>query len=130
MRRRRDAVLDAVLHEGDDFEGYVARYVDPAPQMLECNGFATRLLQTLQIEADTSVALYWFRAAWHLNRLSSLLDDISFGREGPWLLLNPQTGEAAAPYDGGVDLFAPTHERRDNWRLRFQEWLSHRPDGL
>ena len=34
------------------------------------------------------------------------------------------------PYDGGMDVIAPSVRERDRLAARFHTWLSDRPDGL
>lgn len=35
-----------------------------------------------------------------------------------------------APYDGGVDIIFATPKERNLYKERYQDWLSHRGDGL
>ena len=34
------------------------------------------------------------------------------------------------PYDGGMDVIAPSVQQRDHLAARFRTWSSDRPDGL
>ena len=41
-----------------------------------------------------------------------------------------QSGRIFAPYDGGADIIVENRGSHDEYRERFREWLSARPDGL
>jgi hypothetical protein len=57
--------------------------------------------------------------------LTSIAED-----EGRCVFTNSSVDWLFCPYDGGMDVFAPTTHDRDVLKARHTDWLSQRPDGL
>lgn len=70
-------------------------------------------------------AIHWSPRAW-----DSLLRDVADDRSPSVMLLNPETLEAYAPYDGGADLFLTNRERVATLAARWAPWLSSYPASL
>ncbi|MEU0094515.1 hypothetical protein [Kribbella sp. NPDC006257] len=62
-------------------------------------------------------------------RLIKVLRLVADFATGNVLISDPQLTWLFAPYDGGVDVIAPTPQDRDALRARHQEWLSKHPGG-
>jgi len=69
--------------------------------------------------------IQWSERAW-----DTLLRDVADWRLSSVVLLNPESGEAYAPYDGGADLFLKTPERVAELRQRWASWVPNHPSGL
>ena len=67
-------------------------------------------------------------AAWERGRFDSLLRLLAIGDEQVFFL-SPSTMIIVAPYDGGIDFIFPNEQMRDEYRIRFQDWLSTYPGG-
>ncbi|MES1176675.1 MAG: hypothetical protein ABUL62_20295 [Myxococcales bacterium] len=79
---------------------------------------------------DPDLVVAGFPILWSPGAWDSLLRDIANDRLPSVVVLNPATGEAYAPYDGGADLFLANSERVATLADRWASWLSERPDGL
>jgi hypothetical protein len=79
---------------------------------------------------DPDLVVARFSILWSPHAWDSLLRDIANDRLPSVVVLNPATGEAYAPYDGGADLFLANSERVATLADRWALWLSERPDGL
>jgi len=71
-----------------------------------------------------------FRIRWTADGWDALLRDVADDRLSSVVLLNPETGEVYAPYDGGADLFLAGPERVAELKKRWSAWLSEHPLGL
>lgn len=69
--------------------------------------------------------IHWSEQSW-----DTLLRDVADSRLSSVVLLNPESGEVYAPYDGGADLFLKTPERVAELRQRWASWLPTHPSGL
>ena len=96
---------------------------------LELNGTAPTVYPNPDAE-DPNLVVAGFLIRWSLQAWGSLLRDIADDRLPSVVLLNPASGEAYAPYDGGADLFVANSERVATLAARWASWLSKRPDGL
>jgi hypothetical protein len=130
VRARRDAVLESVLKSGSAFEAFLGRYAENAEPEVECYGVVAQHYRTVKVDSDVNLSIYRYAGLWDIERFALLLDDIAHGREPSWVLLNAETGDAIAPYDGGVDVFVPDNTRRIAARSLFADWISPRGDGL
>lgn len=79
---------------------------------------------------DPNLLVAGFPIQWSPHAWDSLIRDVADDRLRSILFLNPTTGEAYAPYDGGADLFLANSERVEALSKRWAAWLSTRPDGL
>jgi hypothetical protein len=66
---------------------------------------------------------------WSDQLWLDLLRDVADDRTRA-VLLNPDTGEVYAPYDGGADLFLANHGRVKMLKRHWSAWLSAHPEGL
>lgn len=80
--------------------------------------------------AEPSLIVAGFLTSWPPRDWDSLLRDVAYYRLGAVLFLNPATGEAYAPYDGGADLILSDSARVVTLAVRWAPWLSSRADGL
>ena len=79
---------------------------------------------------DPNVVVAGLLIRWSPHAWDSLLRDVADERVPSVVFLNPVTGEAYAPYDGGADLFLANSERVATLARRWSTWLSTHPDGL
>jgi len=79
---------------------------------------------------DPDLVVAGFSILWSPHSWDSLLRDIADDHLPSVVVLNPATGEAYAPYDGGADLFLANSERVAALSNRWGSWLSERSDGL
>jgi hypothetical protein len=79
---------------------------------------------------DPDLVVAGFSILWSTPAWDPLIRDVADDRLPSVLLLNPSSGEAYAPYDGGADLFLAAPERVAALAARWSSWRSQRPDGL
>jgi hypothetical protein len=79
---------------------------------------------------DSNVMVIACLIRWSPHAWDSLLRDVADDRLPSIVLLNPASGEAYAPYDGGADLFLADSERIATLATRWSLWLSKHPAGL
>lgn len=79
---------------------------------------------------DPDLVVASFSILWSPQAWDPLLRDVADDRLPSVVLLNPATGEAYAPYDGGADLFLTNSERVTALAKRWASWLSMRSDRL
>ena len=47
-----------------------------------------------------------------------------------FLMVDINQNRIIAPYDGGADVFVNTSQERDNFKLKYKDWLSAKENGL
>lgn len=67
----------------------------------------------------------WLKHGW-----DQLIRDVADDRMSSVVFLNPSSGEAYAPYDGGADLILASPGRVTSLAARWSLWRSDRADGL
>src|SRR5688572_10458469 len=77
-----------------------------------------------------SIPLAWARVTWQPGSLDDVLADVANALLGPFLIVSETTGRVYAPYDGGADLFLSSEAERNEFRRRYEAWLSSHPSGL
>lgn len=70
------------------------------------------------------------RRVFTRGNLDDLLGYVSEDRASDVVVADDSLHWLFAPYDGGMDVIAPSVAQRDRLAARFSEWLSQRPDGL
>ena len=66
---------------------------------------------------------------WQNGKFNDILKDIAEDQLRAFFIsINKEC--IIAPYDGGVDLIFKDSDIRDRYKLRYQDWLSEREDGL
>ena len=80
--------------------------------------------------AGWSIPLALTRSTWQPGALDDVLLDVANALLGPFLIVSEATGRVYAPYDGGADLFLANEIERDEFRRRYEAWLSSHPSGL
>jgi hypothetical protein len=70
---------------------------------------------------------------WSFERdaplLGAIADDLADGKQTT-LWFSTSSGRVYAPYDGGLDIFAPSANWIASLKAKFQMWLSPEPNGL
>ncbi len=66
---------------------------------------------------------------WKKNNKNEILKAIADDKIRA-IFICPSKHCIVAPYDGGVDIIFESTERRDEFKLRYKDWLSKREDGL
>jgi hypothetical protein len=61
--------------------------------------------------------------AWRSSIMDQLLEGVVLGAIGELVFMNPVTGDATCPYDGGIDTFVWSDERRLQLRDSLATWL-------
>lgn len=79
---------------------------------------------------DGDFEFFFIHKKWTAGSMDELIISVADDISGPILLANLSNGAAYAPYDGGADLFLPSHAEVVRARESFSEWLSEREDGL
>ncbi len=72
---------------------------------------------------------FWVTSGITGGNLDAVLTSIAED-EGRCVFTNSSVDWLFCPYDGGMDVFAPTPHDRDVLKARHTDWLSPRPDGL
>ena len=80
--------------------------------------------------AGWPIPLSYARIEWQPGSLDDVLIDVANALLGPFLIVSEATARVYAPYDGGADLILRTPDERDEFRNRYQAWLSTHPSGL
>lgn len=70
-------------------------------------------------------SIRWASGAW-----DALLRDVAEWRFPSVVLLNPESGEVYAPYDGGADTLLADSNRVEALKIQWAAWLSTHPNGL
>ncbi|CAN5183884.1 hypothetical protein BH11ACT3_BH11ACT3_02810 [soil metagenome] len=79
--------------------------------------------------SDDPVSYFWVTSGIASENLDDVLTSIA-DHEGTCVFTDPMVDWLFCPYDGGMDVFAPTTHDRDVLKARHTDWLSKRPDGL
>jgi hypothetical protein len=66
---------------------------------------------------------------WKVDRYNDLLKAIA-NDELRAFFVSPEKNVIIAPYDGGLDIILKDVETRNYYKLKYNEWLSVRSDGL
>lgn len=66
---------------------------------------------------------------WSPHKFDAVLRDIAVDAVRV-LFVSVDTDDLIIPYDGGVDLIMTDADARDRYKLKYQDWLSERKDGL
>lgn len=77
-----------------------------------------------------SIPLVSTRLEWQPGALDDVLADVANALLGPFLIVSETTGRVYAPYDGGADLFLQSELERDEFKRKYDPWLSSHPSGL
>lgn len=63
------------------------------------------------------------------NNLSEVWKAVADWQAAYFFILNPRSKRIFAPYDGGVDTVLESSAKRDEFKEKYQDWLSARADG-
>lgn len=66
---------------------------------------------------------------WETNKFNELLTKIA-DSEIRAMFVNSTKKITIVPYDGGMDLILPDTKTRDDFKIKYKDWLSLREDGL
>jgi hypothetical protein len=66
---------------------------------------------------------------WESDKFNDLLTKI-VDNEIRAMFVNPTKNIIVVPYDGGVDIILPDTKTRDDFKIKYKDWLSSRDDGL
>jgi hypothetical protein len=134
--RRHLIVADCVIGNADCIL-FVTRFgssVDPAHASLSgWDDLTFSHVEALDIEEeDWSDSIRFFAAPFRSSpeNLRPLILASAEDSLGSILFANFERGTAYAPYDGGADLFFPSHSQAADARSNWKPWLSFREDGL
>ncbi len=67
---------------------------------------------------------------WRPREYDAIFRRVANDEESGILWVCKETGYILAPYDGGIDIIAPSKKDADSLRISFPEWLSDHPEGL
>lgn len=105
---------DQLFESGEDLDLYRYRFV-PDPE----DPF------------DSLPKAEWVRGcSWQPVDLQQDLKATAHDQEGSFLLHSPRSGNAMAPYPGGIDLFLKEAGQKEALAATLAEWRSAREDGL
>jgi hypothetical protein len=80
-------------------------------------------------DPDAPVTYFWVAAGASSDELDALLTSVA-NDEGRCVLTDASVEWLFCPYDGGMDVLAPSARDRDLLRARHTDWLSAHPKGL
>jgi hypothetical protein len=66
---------------------------------------------------------------WKRNKFNGILKDIAEDQLRAFFI-SIDHDTIVAPYDGGIDFVLKDSATRDSYKNKYQDWLSHRDDGL
>jgi len=143
LLRRQNSVLEDVFGErgqcfivaGQDWE-YSGEDFRACPDFTEMFRFSSLPpLDIAKYDPDTiedwthlQVAVSSF--TFQRSSLDKVLLCVADERLFSLMVVDTKNDRIAAPYDGGIDIILQDENERDSFRLRYQNWLSDRPDGL
>lgn len=125
---RYNTVLDELFSGGDvytvDVE-YDAEAEFSGPE---------RVWRTIVSEDDpefgsTYAHLFLNRAEWRRGSIDEALRRVADDQDAGGVITDPETRWLFHPYDGGMDVIAPTAADGDALRERHRDWLSKHPQG-
>ncbi len=140
LRRHNEVALDLLgqdetaflyLHHwgtAADFSAAYSRF--PWATALESYETTTAVRSRPDLAPAEDPCIAGFSIRWSPHAWDGMLRDVADDRVPSVVLVNPKTGEAYAPYDGGADLFLAHSGRIATLATRWSAWLSKRPDGL
>ncbi len=136
---RANAVLAAVLSEAAVDEIYVVTVEygsddlasGTEPIHVGLHPGAVAWMRAVDPEhPDETYRLHVSRQPYTPGDLDDLLRYVAEDRAPGVIITDTALRWLLHPYDGGVDVIAPSVEERDRLEERFSGWLSERPDGL
>lgn len=130
---RQNAAADYVLGSEVDCQLIITRLGEKKTwSSFETVPLAGRTPEHLLATDDDGDELQFFGlpVCWRKGSFDELLAAVADDRTGSILFANVQRQCIYAPYDGGADLFFPSHDEALLARVRFRPWLSPREDGL
>lgn len=77
-----------------------------------------------------SIPLSSVRIHWQAGALDDVLADVANDLLKPFAVVSSTTARVFAPYDGGADLILASEAERDEFRMKYEAWLSPHPSGL
>jgi hypothetical protein len=86
-----------------------------------------------RLELDEEpIYLSLFCTVHHLEHgsLDDVLLDVADWKIVNFFVVNCDRQRIFAPYDGGVDVILENAEKRDEFKVKYQDWLSSHPQGL
>lgn len=136
---RYNTVLEAILAESDSAAIYLvtAEYgagdmaAGTEPIFVGLHDGAVRWMRAVDPDDDeVGYDLHVSRERFTPGDLDGLLRYIADDRASEVVVVDSALRWLFHPYDGGMDVIAPTADDRDRLAARFGTWLSERPDGL
>jgi hypothetical protein len=136
---RHNAVLVAVLSESRSAEIYLVTVEYGAGDMAAGTepihaGLHPGAVPWMQAvdpdDPEVAYGLHVSRQQFTPGDLDDLLRYIADDRASEVVIADQALRWLLHPYDGGMDVIAPSVEERDRLAARFGRWLSDRPDGL
>ena len=136
---RYNTVLAAVLEENDCTaiylvtveygRGDLAEGTEPIHVGLHPN--ASPWMHAVDpLDSEVAYDLHISRERFTLGGLDELLRYVAGDQTSEVVIADVALRWLFHPYDGGMDVIAPSVQQRDHLAARFCTWLSDRPDGL
>lgn len=66
---------------------------------------------------------------WQANKFNNLLKELADEKLSAFFV-SLENKSIIAPYDGGIDIILKNSEAKNNYKEKYKDWLSTRPDGL
>ncbi len=73
--------------------------------------------------------IYMKHDKWESDKFNDLLTKIADG-EIRAMFVSSTKNITVVPYDGGMDIILPNTKTRDDFKIKYKDWLSSREDGL
>jgi hypothetical protein len=80
-------------------------------------------------EDEVFYDIYMKPDKWESDKFNDLLTKIA-DDEIRAMFVNSTKNITVVPYDGGMDIILPDTKTRDDFRIKYKDWLSSREDGL
>lgn len=137
---RQNQLFEELIGEGSEIIISIGRYRwnQSVSNQMEYTNFGefekvhrVDLLKELPDEYDEESYLDIFIKIenWKRGRRDDILQAIA-NDDLRAMFICPSKKCIIAPYDGGVDIIVDSREKRDNFKLKYKNWLSQREDGL
>jgi hypothetical protein len=89
-----------------------------------------RLTRSPDEECESVITVFGLETTLDNLPFEKLVRAVADDAISPVSLVRSDNLRVYAPYDGGADLFLETPALRDELKIRWNAWLSHRDDGL
>lgn len=136
---RHNLILDDLFDAKDNFIlvtcNFSAEKVPVKSPKPEGIGFQANFWRSINISDDEESEEYYCHLfldpkQWKVGILDELLRLIANDEISNLMVISIENNVVYHPYDGGADVILKDSQTRDNYKQKYEHWLSARPDGF